>query len=142
MTTRATRVALSQMNSVVGDLNGNAERIAEEVDRARVSGAEIVLFPELALTGYPPEDLLLKPRFLSDNLAQLASLAPRCADITAIVGFVDADDDIYNASAIIHEGRIAGVYHKRFLPNYGVFDEDRYFRAGESAPVFRLGDIS
>jgi NAD+ synthase (glutamine-hydrolysing) len=142
MAPRAVRIALSQMNSIVGDLDGNADLIAEGADRARGAGAEIVVFPELALTGYPPEDLLLKPRFLSDNLAHLAALAPRCGGITAIVGFVDAKDDIYNAAAVITEGRVAGVYHKRFLPNYGVFDEDRYFRAGESAPVFRLGDIT
>src|SRR5712692_3347427 len=118
---RGTRVALSQLNSVVGDLEGNAERIAAVVDQARTEGAEIVVFPELALTGYPPEDLLLKPRFIADNLQRLAALARRCAGITAIIGFVDADVDIYNAAAVIHEGRVAGVYHKRFLPNYGVF---------------------
>jgi NAD+ synthase (glutamine-hydrolysing) len=142
MAPRAIRIALSQMNAVVGDLDGNVEKIVAAVDQARAAGAEIVVFPELALTGYPPEDLLLKPRFISDNLAHLATLAPRCAGITAIVGFVDANIDIYNAAAIIHEGKVAGIYHKRFLPNYGVFDEDRYFREGDSAPIFQLGDIT
>ncbi|MGH2460104.1 MAG: nitrilase-related carbon-nitrogen hydrolase, partial [Chloroflexota bacterium] len=135
-------MALSQINAVVGDLDGNAERIASDVARARSLGAELVVFPELALTGYPPEDLLLKPRFIADNLDRLGKLAERCRAITAVVGFVDARTDIYNAAAVIHDGRIAGVYHKRFLPNYGVFDEDRYFRAGEEAPVFCLGDVT
>ena len=141
MDPRTIRLALSQMNAVVGDLDGNAERIASDVARARTLGAEIVVFPELALTGYPPEDLLLKPRFISDNLDRLDRLAGQCAGITAVVGFVDARTDIYNAAAVIHDGRIAGVYHKRFLPNYGVFDEDRYFQAGEEAPIFSLGEI-
>ncbi len=139
---RGTRVALSQMNATVGDLDGNADRIVGAVEQARAAGAEIVVFPELALTGYPPEDLLLKPRFIEDNLQHLAALASRCAGMTAVVGFVDAKIDIYNAAAVIHEGRVAGVYHKRFLPNYGVFDEDRYFRAGEEAPIFVLGDVT
>jgi len=139
---RSVRVALSQINAVVGDLEGNAARILQDVDRAHALGAEIVLFPELALTGYPPEDLLLKPSFIDDNLHYLAEVAPRCRDITVIVGFVDSRIDIYNAAAIVHEGKVAGVYHKRFLPNYGVFDEDRYFRAGEEAPIFRLGDVT
>jgi NAD+ synthase (glutamine-hydrolysing) len=136
------RVALAQINSVVGDLDGNAERILAMVARARTAGAEIIVFPELALTGYPPEDLLLKPRFIADNVDRLQRLAPLCDGITAIVGFVDAHGDIYNAAAVIHGGKIAGIYHKRFLPNYGVFDEDRYFRAGDEAPIFTLGDVT
>jgi len=84
---------------------------------------------------------LLKPRFISDNLDRLETLAGRCTGITAVVGFVDARTDIYNAAVVIHDGRIGGVHHKRFLPNYGVFDEDRYFQAGEEAPIFSLGDI-
>ncbi|HEY8885499.1 MAG TPA: nitrilase-related carbon-nitrogen hydrolase, partial [Chloroflexota bacterium] len=136
------RVALAQINSVVGDLDGNAERILAMVERARTAEAEIIVFPELALTGYPPEDLLLKPRFIADNVDRLQRLAPLCDGITAIVGFVDAHGDIYNAAAVIHGGKIAGIYHKRFLPNYGVFDEDRYFRAGDEAPIFTLGDVT
>jgi NAD+ synthase (glutamine-hydrolysing) len=142
MSPRAVRVALAQINSIVGDLDGNAERILAMVERARTAGAEIVVFPELALTGYPPEDLLLKPRFIADNVDRLQRLAPLCDGITAIVGFVDAQGDIYNAAAVIHGGKIAGTYHKRFLPNYGVFDEDRYFRAGDGAPIFTLGDVT
>lgn len=138
---RLARIALAQLNLVVGDLQGNAERILAETERARELGAEIVVFPELALTGYPPEDLLLKPHFIEDNLDCLAWLAPRCAGITAVVGFVDANIDIFNAAAIIHDGKVVGRYHKRFLPNYGVFDEDRYFRAGDEAPIFALGDV-
>ncbi len=142
MNPRTVRIALSQMNAVVGDLDGNVEHIASDVSRAREVGAEIIVFPELALTGYPPEDLLLKPRFIADNLNRLERLAGRCEGITAVVGFVDARTDIYNAAAIIHDGRVAGVYHKRFLPNYGVFDEDRYFQVGEDAPIFELGDVT
>ncbi len=141
MSARSIRLALSQLNSVVGDLDGNVERIAADVERARAAGAEIVIFPELALTGYPPEDLVLKPRFIADNLQRLEQLAARCHGITAVVGFVDAKRDIYNAAAVIHDGNLAGVYHKRFLPNYGVFDEDRYFRAGSEAPIFALGEV-
>ena len=142
MSARSVRVALSQLNSVVGDLDGNLELIAADVDRARAAGAEIVLFPELALTGYPPEDLLLKASFITDNRRRLEELALRCRGITVVVGFVDAKGDIYNAAAVIHDGEIAGVYHKRFLPNYGVFDEDRYFRPGSEAPIFALGDVT
>ena len=141
MSARSIRIALSQLNSVVGDLEGNLERIAADVERARAAGAEIVLFPELALTGYPPEDLLLKSSFIADNRRRLEELAARCRGITAVVGFVDAKGDIYNAAAVIHDGEVAGVYHKRFLPNYGVFDEDRYFRPGNEAPIFALGDV-
>ena len=141
MHARMIRIALSQLNAVVGDLDGNAERILRDVERARALGAELVVFPELALTGYPPEDLLLKPRFIADNLARLEELARRCDGITVVVGFVDAQADIFNAAAVIHQRRVAGIYHKRLLPNYGVFDEDRYFRPGDAAPVFVLGDV-
>ena len=142
MPPRSTRIALAQMNAVVGDFDGNSQRIVSTIDQAKASGAEIVVFPELALTGYPPEDLLLKPSFIRDNQSRLDAIVPYCTGITAVIGFVDSNIDIYNAAAIIHDGQIAGIYHKRFLPNYGVFDEDRYFRAGESAPVFGLGDIT
>jgi len=126
------------MNAVVGDLDGNAEAILRFVERARELGASLVAFPELALTGYPPEDLLLKPSFIADNVEQLHALAQRCRGITVIVGFVDARTDIYNAAAVIHEGEVALIYHKQYLPNYGVFDEERYFQAGDASPVFTL----
>jgi NAD+ synthase (glutamine-hydrolysing) len=129
---------MGQINAVVGDIDGNERKIKEWIGRARAADAEIVTFPELALTGYPPEDLLLKPQFIDANLQALARLARECVGITAVVGFVDRQDDIFNAAAILQDGKIVGVYHKMFLPNYGVFDEFRYFQAGKSAPVFKL----
>ena len=135
---RSLRLALAQMNATVGDLAGNAAKIRDLCARARDAGADLVAFPELALTGYPPEDLLLKPSFIADNLAALHALARDVRGITAVVGFVDAATDIYNAAAVLHDGEVALVYHKHFLPNYGVFDEDRYFQVGTEAPVFTL----
>ncbi len=135
------RLALCQMNSTVGDLDRNGEKIVQAIEEARRQGCDIITFPELALTGYPPEDLLLKPSFIRDNLSRLRQIVSQAQDITAIIGFVDADGDIFNAAAIVNNGRLAGVYHKRFLPNYGVFDEDRYFQAGNQYPIFELGEV-
>jgi NAD+ synthase (glutamine-hydrolysing) len=136
------RLAMAQINAVVGDISGNAKKISEWIGRAVELQADIVTFPELALTGYPPEDLLLKPQFIEANLAAIKELAGKIHNITAVVGFVDRQDDIFNAAAIIEDGKLAAVYHKMFLPNYGVFDEFRYFRAGRSCPVFRIGDAT
>src|SRR5207249_4258091 len=133
---------MAQINVVVGDVEGNAQKIIEWMDRARDIDADIVTFPELALTGYPPEDLLLKPQFIDANMAALRKLIARTHGITAIVGFVDKKDDIYNAAAVIRDGELLNVYHKMFLPNYGVFDEFRYFQAGRDSPVFRAGDAT
>lgn len=138
------RLALAQMNPVVGDLSGNAAKIIRQLRRAEKHQADIVVFPELALTGYPPEDLILKPRFLLDNLAELGKICRQVAGITAIVGFIDsgpsggAGGKIYNAAAVIHQGEIIDIYHKIMLPNYGVFDEMRYFTPGGRVPVYRL----
>jgi len=132
------RIALAQINATVGDLAGNAELIRAAGLRARDAGADIVCFPELAVTGYPPEDLLLRRRFVDDNLAVARQVAAETAGIVSVYGFVDADDDIYNAAAIAAGGRILDVYHKHYLPNYGVFDEERYFRAGRRAPVYEV----
>jgi NAD+ synthase (glutamine-hydrolysing) len=136
------RLAMAQINVVVGDIAGNAKKISEWIDRAVKLQADVVTFPELALTGYPPEDLLLKPQFIEANLAAIGDLAGRVHDITAVVGFADRKEDIFNAAALIQGGRIAAVYQKMFLPNYGVFDEFRYFRAGRTCPVFRIGDAT
>ena len=136
------RLAMAQINVVVGDIAGNAEKISKWIDRAVEVQADVVTFPELALTGYPPEDLLLKPQFIEANIAAMHELAARVQDITAIVGFVDRKDDIFNAAAVVQGGKVAAVYHKMFLPNYGVFDEFRYFQAGRSCPVFRIGDAT
>ena len=134
------RIAIAQLNPTVGDLEGNFQKINRFILSAKASGADIVCFPELALTGYPPEDLLLKPKFIEDNLSKIKELAKLTTDIVAVVGFVDKKGkNIYNAAAVIYNSRIVGVYHKVHLPNYGVFDEKRYFKAGESAPVFKIG---
>lgn len=136
---RTLRLALAQINVTVGDLTGNVERILRDMRRAAEAGAQIVAFPELAITGYPPEDLLLKPSFIADNLRALDHIANATREfpgLTVVVGFVDRDVDIYNAAAVLTEGRNTGIYHKHYLPNYGVFDEDRYFSAGTEAPTF------
>ena len=135
---RTFRLAMAQMNATVGDLDGNAERIIAGIHEARELGADLVAFPELALPGYPPEDLLLKPQFIRENQERLRQIAAECADIAAVVGFIDADADIYNAAAVIHDGEIVGAYRKMYLPNYGVFDEDRYFAAGSECPVYTI----
>ena len=140
---RQVRIAMAQMNATVGDLEGNTAKIIEGVNRAKADNADIVTFPELAITGYPPLDLLLKPQFLSDNRAMLERILDHTRGITAVVGFVDQQDDIYNAAAILHDRHILGIYHKVFLPNYGVFDENRYFQsAGETQRIYRIGDIT
>jgi len=135
------RIALAQINVTVGDLSGNVQKILAYLERAREARAELVLFPELAVTGYPPEDLLLKPSFIAANRAAVEEIAAATQGLTAVVGFADADEDVYNAAAVLHDGALAGVYHKQYLPTYGVFDEDRTFRAGRAAPVFVLGDV-
>lgn len=133
------RVAIAQVNPTVGDFRGNLDKILEYVERAQVLDADVIVFPELVLCGYPPEDLLLKPAFINENLRQIRYLAGKVKGITAIVGFVDTDKyGIYNSSAIISGGKILGIYHKIHLPNYGVFDEKRYFREGKDIPLFRI----
>jgi len=132
------RIALAQINPTVGDLVGNEAKIIQNIARARGADVDIVVFPELAIPGYPPEDLLLKPSFVEANLAALARIAKATSGVTAVVGFVDRDDDIFNAAAVIHNQAVAGTYHKTFLPNYSVFDEERYFRAGEQPLVFSV----
>src|SRR5438094_3876788 len=136
------RLAMAQINVVVGDVEGNAQKILDWIDRAREVGAEIVTFPELALTGYPPEDLLLKPQFIDANLAALDKIVSRTRDMTAIIGFVDRKDDIFNAAAIAQKGKLVTAYHKIYLPNYGVFDEFRYFQVGNRCPVLQIGDAT
>src|SRR5438876_10836121 len=133
------RLAMAQVNVVVGDVDGNLQKILDWMDRARDVDADIVTFPELALTGYPPEDLLLKPQFIDANLEALDKIVSRTRDITAIIGFVDRKDDIFNAAAIAQNGKLVTSYHKIYLPNYGVFDELRYFQPGSQCPVFQIG---
>jgi len=138
---RILNLALAQVNHVVGDFEGNFQKIVSYIKRAKKAGADIVAFPEMCLTGYPPEDLLLKPEFIKENQKYLHKILPYTRDITVIVGFVDHEDDIYNAAAILHEGELVGIYHKIFLPNYGVFDENRYFQAGHKVQVFIINDV-
>jgi len=136
------RIVLAQINPVVGDLAGNEKKIVSGIHKARRKKADIVAFPELAVTGYPPEDLLLKPHFIRDNISALGRIAEATRDIASVVGFVDRDDDIHNAAAFISNGRIVDVYHKKHLPNYGVFDEQRYFTAGSVFPVYTFAGIN
>jgi NAD+ synthase (glutamine-hydrolysing) len=137
---RRVRVALAQANPTVGAVEANARLVMAGLDRARALGCDVVAFPELVLTGYPPEDLLFKPAFIEASLRALADVARASRGLTAIVGFVDKRDDIFNAAAILHDGAHAGTYHKQYLPNYGVFDENRYFQSGTESPVFTLGE--
>ncbi|CAG1065637.1 NAD+ synthase (glutamine-hydrolysing) [uncultured bacterium] len=133
---------MAQMNPVVGDIAGNAKKVLAWTAKAKRAGAHLVLFPELTITGYPPEDLLLKPSFIEENIKALKALAKKITGITAVIGFVDRGDDIYNAAAIVHKGRVCGVYHKMYLPNYGVFDEQRYFQAGGKPLNFILNGVT
>jgi NAD+ synthase (glutamine-hydrolysing) len=133
---RRLRIGMAQINTTVGDFAGNRRKILKVIEEARPLGIDLLTFPELAICGYPPEDLLFKPQFIAENLRSLEKVVAASRGITLVVGFVDADGDIYNAAAIIHDGRQAGVFHKMFLPNYGVFDENRYFRAGNESPIY------
>ena len=138
---RNIRVALAQINPTVGDLSGNSRLIVDWIGRARDQGVDVVLFPELAITGYPPEDLVLKPAFVRDNLRLLDVVVKATKGISAVVGFVDEDGDLFNAAAIMHDGELKAVYHKVFLPNYGVFDEQRYFTPGHRCPIFDVAGV-
>jgi len=135
------RVCMAQINTTVGDLEGNTRRICEAIDRARDLGTDIVCFPELAIPGYPPEDLLLKPDFIRGNLAALDEIVRCTRGIAAVVGFVDQGAHLYNAAAVCVDGERVGVYHKQRLPNYGVFDEKRYFHPGRRAPVYVINGV-
>ena len=142
---RILRIALAQVNTAVGDIDGNVELIIDAMVSAREAGAELVAFPELAITGCPPEDLVLHRRFVGDNRAALDQVAAGAVGVSAIVGFVDGSTEhhapIYNAAAFLHGGRVAAVYRKIHLPNYGVFDEERYFERGAECPVIDFGGV-
>ncbi|MGI8605646.1 MAG: NAD+ synthase [Gaiellaceae bacterium] len=134
------RLALAQINTVVGDLDGNRDRILTRLTEARDADADLVLFPELAVTGYPPEDLLLRPSFLRAAEQSLALIAREARGIAALVGTPLLDRDLFNACAVCADREIKGFYLKRFLPNYGVFDENRYFQAGRDLLLLRFGE--
>ncbi len=139
---RVARIALAQINTTVGDLEGNATIIRQRLQEARDEGCDLVAFPEMAVTGYPPEDLLLRRSFCSASREILDSLVPATSGITAIIGFVDwRDGEARNSAAIAADGRLVDIYDKIRLPNYGVFDEDRYFTAGSRVPVYRAGGL-
>src|SRR5438128_10434368 len=135
------RVCMAQINTTVGDLEGNTRRICEAIDRSRDLGTDLICFPELSVPGYPPEDLLLKPDFVRGNLAALEEVTRRTTGIAVVVGFVDQGTHLYNAAALCVDGERVGIYHKQRLPNYGVFDEKRYFHPGRRAPVFIIEGV-
>lgn len=135
------RIGMAQINSTVGDLSGNTEKIIRFIDEARSLGVDLLTFPELAMTGYPPEDLLLKPQFIKQNRESLNKIIEHSSDMSVVVGFVDSDGDTYNAAAVLYNKKLVGIYHKFYLPNYGVFDENRYFQAGRECPIFIICGI-
>src|SRR5271157_4438100 len=137
---KTVRIALCQINPTVGDLNGNVKKITGYIEKVGEYSPDIIVFPELAVTGYPPEDLLLKPQFIKDTLAALKEIQDSTGDAVVVTGFVDRRDDIYNAAAVLHNGRLVDVYHKMHLPNYSVFDEFRYFQAGSRYTVYEMED--
>jgi NAD+ synthase (glutamine-hydrolysing) len=135
------RLALAQINSVVGDLDGNRDRVLARLDEARDAGSDLVLFPELVVTGYPPEDLLLRPGFVRAARRSVDEIAKATRGITALLGAPHLDTDLYNACYVLADGEIRCVYRKRYLPNYGVFDEDRYFAPGRDLFLLRFGEV-
>ena len=136
------RLALAQINPTVGDLRGNLEKIMSFVSIAERSEADVVAFPELSVTGYPPEDLLLKPQFVKENIEAVAEIAGKSRNIATVFGFVDFHRERYNSAAVAYQGKIVGTHRKIFLPNYGVFDEARYFKPGQICPVFTIAGVS
>lgn len=137
---RTLRLGLAQINPVVGDFESNVLKISSYIKEAKKHECDIISFPELAITGYPPEDLLLKTQFIDENLKALEKIIKISDEIVTIVGFVDRDKDIFNSAAIIYNKRLIDVYHKMYLPNYGVFDEYRYFQVGTRCPIYKIGD--
>ena len=135
---RTFRLALAQINTTVGDIPGNTAKIIDYVERAREAQADLVAFPELAITGYPPEDLLFKTSFLQANEEAMKQVIAAAKGIAVVVGYVQVGPDIANAAAVGYDGRLIDSYRKMYLPNYGVFDEDRYFRRGQTCPVYTI----
>ncbi len=138
---RTIRICMAQINTTVGDFAGNQKKIIAAIKEARALGVDIITFPELAVCGYPPEDLLFKPKFIERNKVSLQQIIEETAGLVTIIGFVDARQDIYDAAAVVYDKNVISVYHKIYLPNYGVFDENRYFKAGSECPVYDLNDI-
>jgi NAD+ synthase (glutamine-hydrolysing) len=135
---RTLRIGLCQINTTVGDIEGNTRKILGYIAKGKRIGADLLAFPEMAVTGYPPEDLLLMPKFIEANLKAVKTIAKATSSITVVVGFVNKDGDIFNSAALLHDGKLIDVYSKIYLPNYGVFDEDRYFQGGKENFIFTL----
>jgi NAD+ synthase (glutamine-hydrolysing) len=135
---RTLRIGLCQINTTVGDIEGNTKKILDRIAVGKKRGVDLLVFPEMAVTGYPPEDLLLMPKFIEANLRAVDKIAKATSSITAVVGFVGKDGDIFNSAGLLHHGKFVDVYSKIYLPNYGVFDEDRYFQAGKENFIFTL----
>ncbi|MEW6376717.1 MAG: NAD+ synthase [Thermodesulfobacteriota bacterium] len=135
---RTLRIGLCQINTTVGDIERNTRKILDYIARGKKMGADLLAFPEMAVTGYPPEDLLFMPKFIEANLKAIKRIAQDTSSITAIVGFVNKKGDIFNSAALLHEGKMIDSYSKTYLPNYGVFDEERYFHAGKENFIFTL----
>ena len=135
------RLALAQLNVVVGDLDGNRDKILASLEEARGAGADLVLFPELAVTGYPAEDLLLRPGFIAAARRTVEEIARAATGLVALVGAPWYNRDLANACVVCADGAVRGIYRKHYLPNYGVFDEHRYFAAGRDLVLLRLGDV-
>jgi NAD+ synthase (glutamine-hydrolysing) len=135
---RILRIGLCQINTTVGDIEGNTKKILDYIAKGKKMDADLLVFPEMAITGYPPEDLLLMPKFIDANLKAVKRIAKAASSITAVVGFVNRDGDIFNSAALLHDGKLIDVYSKIYLPNYGVFDEDRYFQTGKENFIFTL----
>ena len=135
------RVALAQINPTVGDIRGNSRKISDQIARARDEGAALVVFPELSLTGYPPEDLLLKTSFLDAARTALRELATEAKDIVAVVGYPEQAEDVYNTAAVLADGGVVAGYRKMYLPNYGVFDEQRYFQSGAEGAIVEVNGV-
>ncbi|MBN4054124.1 NAD+ synthase [Nitrospira defluvii] len=139
---RSLRIALAQINSTVGDLSWNLQKINDAIEAAREKDVDLIAFPEMAVTGYPPEDLVLKPHFIKDNRKIVDAVIEKSQGLCVILGFIDQDHSLFNAAAVIHNKTLAYIYHKCHLPNYGVFDENRYFSQGMTAPVFVLKGVT
>ncbi len=138
---RTFRLALAQINTTVGDLKGNSRKIIDLIAEARGLGADLVAFPEMAIPGYPAEDLLFKSSFIQDNIEAMRKVVGASKDIAVVVGYVDADSHTYNAAAVAWQQELRGIYHKIYLPTYGVFDEDRYFKRGDVCPVYIINGV-
>jgi NAD+ synthase (glutamine-hydrolysing) len=139
---RTFRLALAQINTTVGDIPGNTAIMLDCIQRARDARVDLIAFPEMATTGYPPEDLLFKPTFLRENVAAMEQIVAAARDTAVVVGYVHMGKDIFNAAAVGYDGKLVDVYRKMYLPNYGVFDEDRYFRRGDTCPVYVINGVS